>query len=62
MNCQTPLALARDKRVGLERALDERHVRQVERQTFGAEDAPESSAGTWLPRCMPSSMKSWSRP
>ena len=38
MNCQTPLALRARQRVRLEGALDQRHVRQVERQPFGAED------------------------
>ena len=38
MNCQTPLALARDSAFGLNALSIERHVRQIERQPFGAED------------------------
>ena len=38
MNCQTPLAFDARQGVGLERALDQRHVGEVERQPFRAED------------------------
>jgi len=62
MNARPPWPWCVKGRSVLNALSTERHVSQIQRESFGAEDSLESSAGICCPASCPSSRKSCSRP